>query len=160
MEFLGIGPLELLVIFVLVLIIFSPKDLAQAGRTMGRWLNRLNRSETWQSMRQVSTEVQNLPARLAREAQLEELKELQKGIQLEGGSPYADSSRIPPMPAAPAPAQGSSSPTSPQPEKTDPNPEAAPPSPPAVEASDTRAPSEPPAEVEPGTGRPVSGPPA
>jgi Sec-independent protein translocase protein TatA len=100
MEFLGIGPLELLVILILVMIIFSPKDLAQAGRTMGRFLNQLNRSETWRSMKQVSMEMQDLPTRLAREAQLEDLKELQKGIELDPNSPYKRLSPADPVPSA------------------------------------------------------------
>jgi Sec-independent protein translocase protein TatA len=138
MEFLGIGPLELLVIFVLVLIIFSPKDLAQAGRTMGRWLNRLNRSETWRSMREVSSEMQNLPGRLAREAQLEELKELQKGIPVDSGPPYPELGPVPPMPAASEAAP---------PEKTEPAAKSAPP-PPHADIPDSRNPSDPDAAVE------------
>jgi Sec-independent protein translocase protein TatA len=88
MELLGIGPLELLVIVLIAVLIFSPKDLAKGGREIGRWINRLYRSETWKSMRQVSQEMQNLPNRLAREAQLDELKELEKDINLDSGSPY------------------------------------------------------------------------
>ncbi len=68
MELFGIGPLEFLVILLIALLIFSPKDLAKGGKELGRWINRLYRSETWKSMRQVSQEMQNLPNRLAREA--------------------------------------------------------------------------------------------
>jgi Sec-independent protein translocase protein TatA len=105
MEFLGIGPLELVVIFLLVLIVFSPKDLAQAGKTAGRWINRLNKSEAWNSMRQVSKEMQNLPNRLAREAQIEELEELKTGIGLEKDKPAAGRSSTPPMPPAGEPSK-------------------------------------------------------
>jgi Sec-independent protein translocase protein TatA len=87
MELLGIGPLELLVIALIALIIFSPKDIAKGGKTVGHWINQLNKSDAWKSMRQVSQEMQNLPSRLAREAQLEELDELKKGIGLEIESP-------------------------------------------------------------------------
>jgi Sec-independent protein translocase protein TatA len=118
MEILGIGPLEFLVILIIALIIFSPKDLAKGAKEAGRWINRLYRSDTWKSMRQVSQEMQNLPSRLAREAQLEDLKELEKDIQkagdaqlaglkdmekdfhLEAGSPYRDRPSVPQMPPA------------------------------------------------------------
>jgi Sec-independent protein translocase protein TatA len=81
MEFLGIGPLELLLILVLALIVFSPKDLAQGGRTAGKFLNRLYRSDSYKAVRQVSQELQTLPSRLAREAQIDELKELERDLQ-------------------------------------------------------------------------------
>jgi Sec-independent protein translocase protein TatA len=118
MEFLGVGPLEFLVIIMIALIIFSPKDLAKGGKEIGRWINRLYRSDAWKSMRQVSQEMQNLPSRLAREAQLEDLKdlekdileagdaqlaglkEMEKDIRLEAASPYRDRPSVPQMPPA------------------------------------------------------------
>jgi Sec-independent protein translocase protein TatA len=80
MEFLGIGPLELLLILILGLIVFSPKDIARGGRSAGKFLNRLYRSDSYKAVRQVSQELQTLPSRLAREAQMDELKELEKEI--------------------------------------------------------------------------------
>jgi Sec-independent protein translocase protein TatA len=106
MELLGIGPLELLLIVLIAIIIFSPKDLAKGGRTMGRWINRLYHSDTWKSMRQVSQEMQNLPNRLAREAQLEELKDLEKDFRSTGPVPYSNASRTNPLLAAKENADG------------------------------------------------------
>jgi len=118
MELLGIGPLEFLVILIIALIIFSPKDFAKGAKEAGRLLNRLNRSDAWKSMRQVSQEMQNLPGRLAKEAQLDELKELEKDILRAGdtpltalkeieedihadaASPYDDRPAVPPLPPA------------------------------------------------------------
>jgi Sec-independent protein translocase protein TatA len=142
MEILGIGPLEFLVILIIALIIFSPKDLAKGAKEAGRWINRLYRSDTWKSMRQVSQEMQNLPSRLAREAQLEDLKELEKDIQKAGdaqlagmkemeknilpeeSSPYRDRPSVPQMPPArPAPAKGDPAPSKPEPKPDTPIPE-------------------------------------
>jgi Sec-independent protein translocase protein TatA len=81
MEFLGIGPLELVLIIILALIVFSPKDIAGGGKAVGRWINRLYRSDTYRTMKQVSQELQELPNRLAREAHLEELKDLEKEVK-------------------------------------------------------------------------------
>jgi Sec-independent protein translocase protein TatA len=80
MEFLGIGPLELLLIILLVLIVFSPKDIAGGGKKVGRVINNLYRSETWKTMRKMSQEIQDLPNQLAREAQLDELRDLNKTL--------------------------------------------------------------------------------
>jgi Sec-independent protein translocase protein TatA len=84
MEFLGVGPLELILIIILALIVFSPKDIAGGGKAIGRWINRLYRSDTYRSMKQVSQELQDLPNRLAREAHLEELKDLEKEVKSAG----------------------------------------------------------------------------
>jgi Sec-independent protein translocase protein TatA len=123
MELLGVGPLEFLLILLLVLIIFSPKDLAKGGKEVGRWMNRLYRSDTWKSMRQVSKEMQDLPNRLAREAQLDELKETEKDLQKNlAGTPYGQSpalSRPKPDAAEPGAPQTSEPETKPSP----PNPE-------------------------------------
>jgi Sec-independent protein translocase protein TatA len=99
MEFLGIGPLELLLIIILALIVFSPKDIAGGGKAVGRWINRLYRSDTYRSMKQVSQELQDLPNRLAREAHLDELKDLQKEVKSAGEALRLDAPSKPPVPA-------------------------------------------------------------
>jgi Sec-independent protein translocase protein TatA len=82
MEFLGIGPLELLVIIILALVIFSPKDIAGGGKAAGRWINRLYKSDSYRSMKQMSQELQDLPNQLARESNLEELRTWKKRSSL------------------------------------------------------------------------------
>ncbi|MEW5941394.1 MAG: twin-arginine translocase TatA/TatE family subunit [Chloroflexota bacterium] len=72
MELFGIGPLELALIVALALILMGPKDMAKAGRTIGKWLNDFVKSETWQVLRDTSKTVRNLPAQLMREANFEE----------------------------------------------------------------------------------------
>ena len=41
MEILGIGWQELIFIVIIALIVLGPKDMQEAGRSLGRWLNRL-----------------------------------------------------------------------------------------------------------------------
>lgn len=77
MEFLGIGWLELFLIFIIILLVAGPNDIQKGARALGRSLNRLNRSANYQMIRRASQELRNLPARLAQEAQLEEIKNLQ-----------------------------------------------------------------------------------
>ncbi len=76
MEFLGIGPLEFLLIFVIILLVLGPKDIEKTARNLGKGLNRIYRSPNYQVIRKASEEIRNLPARLAAEAQLDELKDL------------------------------------------------------------------------------------
>jgi Sec-independent protein translocase protein TatA len=82
MEFLGIGPLELLLVLVIALLVIPPNQLGKVGRSIGRFLNRMFRSDSWRIFRQASSELQNLPSRLAREAQLEELHSIEKEMAL------------------------------------------------------------------------------
>jgi sec-independent protein translocase protein TatB len=74
LSFLGIGPLELLAILVLVLILFNPRDIANSARKFGRFINRVTRSDNFKLIQQTSREIQNLPARLAQEAELDDLR--------------------------------------------------------------------------------------
>jgi len=71
MDLLGIGPLELLLVFILVILVFGPEDLAVAGKKIGKFLNQVMRSDTWRAIRSVSQEIRTLPNRLAREAEFE-----------------------------------------------------------------------------------------
>lgn len=82
MEFLGIGPLELLLVLVIALLVIPPNQLGKVGHSIGRFLNRMFRSDSWRIFRQASSELQNLPSRLAREAQLEELHSIEKEMAL------------------------------------------------------------------------------
>ncbi len=73
MNFLGIGPLELVFILIFALIIFGPEDLAKAGRTVGRMLNKLVHSSEWRTLQNATREISTLPNKLMREANLEDI---------------------------------------------------------------------------------------
>ena len=81
MEFLGIGPSELLFIVIIALIVLGPRDMQKAGRTIGKWLRRIVTSDGWKLFQQTSREIQTLPNRLMREAALDELREVQKDLR-------------------------------------------------------------------------------
>jgi|SRR3972149_4866775 len=73
MDLFGVGPLELLLVVLLALVLFGPKDIANNARSAGRFLNRLYKSEGWRTMTQASSALRSLPNRLAREAELEQM---------------------------------------------------------------------------------------
>jgi len=83
MDFLGVGPMELFLIVILALIILGPKDMQKAGRSMGRWLNNLVRSDTWKMIRQASNKIKYLPNELMREAGLEDIKNTSQALKKE-----------------------------------------------------------------------------
>ena len=74
MEFLGIGPLELLLIFVIILLILGPKDMIKTGNTIGEFIRKVLKSEGWQAVRKASKEMRTLPNKLAREAGIQEFE--------------------------------------------------------------------------------------
>lgn len=80
MEFLGIGAPELIFILLIAIIVLGPKDMQKAGKTIGRWLNQLVRSEGWQALQQTSREIRKLPTTLMREANLD-LQETEQAIR-------------------------------------------------------------------------------
>ena len=81
MDFFGIGWLELFFILIIVLLVAGPRDIERGAKGVGRFINKLNRSPSYQAIRRASTELRNLPQRLAREANLEELKQLNQEMQ-------------------------------------------------------------------------------
>lgn len=83
MDLFGVGPLELFFIVILALIILGPKDLEKTGKTIGRWLNNLVRSDTWKMIRQTSNKIKYLPNELMREAGMEEIRNAGKAVENE-----------------------------------------------------------------------------
>ena len=80
MEIFGVGPLEVLLIILLAIVLFGPKDIVDAARSAGRFLNRLYRSEGWRTLLRTSETLRSLPNRLAREAELEELDAVRQTV--------------------------------------------------------------------------------
>jgi sec-independent protein translocase protein TatB len=80
-EILGIGPLEVVLVVLLALVLFGPKDIVRNTRSAGRFLSRLYKSEGWRTMLEASSALRNLPNRLAREAELEELDTVRRELE-------------------------------------------------------------------------------
>jgi len=74
MNLFGIGPMEIFFILLLAILIFGPKDLSNASKTIGRSLNKLVKSDTWRTVNQASNRLKNLPNELMREAGMEKLQ--------------------------------------------------------------------------------------
>ncbi len=124
MEFLGIGPLELLLIILLALIILGPKDMQRVGKSLGQGLNKLVKSDTWRTVRQASEKIRTLPNELMREAELDELKK-EFGEPLDKPNQIAPpqqgiSNRIAPPPPVKKPTEIPSQETQPQSESKPP----------------------------------------
>ena len=102
MEFLGVGPSELLFIIIIALIVLGPKDMQKAGRTIGKWMRKIITSDGWKLFQQTSREIQTLPNRLMREARMDELKDLQndlkKPLDVNSIAPQPASSGVPQPP--------------------------------------------------------------
>jgi len=101
MEILGIGAPELIFIFIIALIVLGPKDMQKAGRTIGRWLNQLVRSDGWKAFQRTSREIRNLPTNLMREANLELAeteRELRKATDFKNPPLASTPTRLQPQP--------------------------------------------------------------
>lgn len=107
MEILGIGPQELVVIFIIALIVLGPKDMQKAGKTIGKWLNGLVHSDGWKLFQTTSREIRNLPTNLMREANFEEFQNADRDLRGQVKPPL-DSKPLtigtPPTPPSQAPA--------------------------------------------------------
>ena len=80
MEIFGIGASEFVFILLIAIIVLGPKDMQKAGRTIGRFLNQLVRSDGWKIFQRTSNELRNLPRNLMREANME-MAEAEKDLR-------------------------------------------------------------------------------
>lgn len=130
MDIFGIGPTELVFILLLALILLGPKEMEKTGRTIGRLLRDMTRSEGWRAFRDTSREIRNLPNRLMREANIEDLqkdmseiskdvgkigKEIEEASTVKGFGTWANPSTGKPKPpqSGPKPAEASEKPVAP-----------------------------------------------
>lgn len=73
--------MELAFIILLAIIFVGPKRMAETGTTIGRWLNKFVKSDTWIAIKEVWNAISHAPTRMMREANLEDLqKELNLGL--------------------------------------------------------------------------------
>lgn len=70
MDIFGIGMPEIVLILLLVVIIFGPKDLEKMARTIGSGLSRFFKSDTYRDLRKIG----DLPTEFARKAGLDEFR--------------------------------------------------------------------------------------
>lgn len=76
MDFLGISPVELIVVLVILFLVLGPQDLVKLGGTLGRTLRSLRESGAWRSIQDARRKLRDLPDQLAKEAGYEDVKKL------------------------------------------------------------------------------------
>jgi Sec-independent protein translocase protein TatA len=111
MDIFGIGPTEIFFIVLLALILLGPKEMEKTGRTIGRFLRDMTKSEGWRAFRDTSREIRNLPNRLMREANIEDIKkdvgnigkEIEESATVKGLGTWTNPSANKPKPSQPGP---------------------------------------------------------
>jgi sec-independent protein translocase protein TatB len=96
MEILGIGAPEFVFIIIIAIIVLGPKDMQKAGKTIGRWLNNLVKSDGWKAFQQTSHEIRTLPNKLMRDANMEMMeaeRELRKAMDTNPKPPASSLNR-------------------------------------------------------------------
>ena len=78
MNIFGIGPLEIIFVLISGILFLGPEGMIEAGHKLGKFMSSTIRSPWWQNVRRGVNEIQHLPQRLMREAELEELNEIKK----------------------------------------------------------------------------------
>ena len=96
MNIFGIGPLEIVFVLIIGILVLGPDGMISAGRKLGKFMRSIIKSNWWQNIRKGVSEIQYLPQRLMREAELEELNELRmltkEGFPKIGGEDLFNSS--------------------------------------------------------------------
>lgn len=80
MDFLGIGPTELIFILIILFLVLGPQDLVKLGGTVGRTMRSIRESGVWRSINDATRQLRELPENLARQAGVEEIEKMGKEI--------------------------------------------------------------------------------
>lgn len=83
MQILNIGPLELIIIFLVMFILLGPEGMIKTAREIGLWIRKIVQSPIWRDIMGYSQEIRELPTKIVRETGLEEdLEEIRKSAQM------------------------------------------------------------------------------
>jgi Sec-independent protein translocase protein TatA len=81
MDFLGIGPLELLLIFVLALILLGPKEMVSTSKKAAEAIRKITQSDFWKEAVDSSREIRQLPNQIMKDTGLdEELRKINRDL--------------------------------------------------------------------------------
>lgn len=82
MQILNIGPLELIIIFLVMFILLGPDGMIKTARQIGVWIRKFVQSPIWRDIMGYSQEIRELPTKIVRETGLdEEIEEIRKSTQ-------------------------------------------------------------------------------
>jgi Sec-independent protein translocase protein TatA len=77
MNILNIGPLEFILILVIMFILLGPEGMIKTARQIGTWIRTVVKSPIWREIMGYSREIRELPTKLVRESGLDnDLKEI------------------------------------------------------------------------------------
>ncbi len=83
MQIFNIGPLELIIIFLIMFILLGPEGMIKTARQIGIWIRKIIQSPIWRDIMGYSQEIRELPTKIVRETGLDEdLEEIRKSTQL------------------------------------------------------------------------------
>ncbi len=68
MEVFGIGPLELLFIFIIILVVLGPNEMVSSAKKLAGWIRKLRESELFKT----SKEIAEMPKKIMKETGLED----------------------------------------------------------------------------------------
>lgn len=72
MEILNIGPLEIVLIFLVMLIFLGPRQVTELAQKIGRSVRKMTQSEIWTTIWQTSRDIRRLPKTIVEETGLED----------------------------------------------------------------------------------------
>jgi sec-independent protein translocase protein TatB len=79
MQIFNIGPLELILVLIVMFILLGPSGMVNTARSVGKFIRSVIKSPMWGEIMGYSKEIRDLPTKLVRETGLDEdIKEIKK----------------------------------------------------------------------------------
>ena len=106
MRFFNIGIREVILLLVIMLILFGPKQMQENARNLARGIRKFVRSDTWRTFLGLVDDVNTIKDEVIRESGIKEVQDSLRGVNRQLGELDADLHRIDPSaPDAPKTAE-------------------------------------------------------
>ena len=97
MRIFNVGIREVILLLVIMLILFGPRQMQENARNLAKWIRKLVRSDTWRTFLGLVDDVNTIKDQVIRESGIKEVQDSLRGVNRQLGSLDAELHAIEPV---------------------------------------------------------------
>ena len=90
MRIFNVGIREVILLLVIMLLVFGPRQMQENARNLAKWIRKLVRSETWRTFLGLVDDVNTIKEEVIRESGIREVQDSLRGVNRQLGEIDAD----------------------------------------------------------------------
>ena len=94
MRIFNVGIREVILLLVIMLILFGPRQMQENARNLAKWIRKLVRSDTWRTFLGLVDDVNTIKDQVIRESGIKEVQDSLRGVNRQLGEIDSDLHRI------------------------------------------------------------------